>query len=361
MTGRERLDAVIHRQRADRLSWTTLVDEATLPYLPEDLRGNGGLDFYRHLGCDTLLLNGWGTAHSFRNPALVLPAGVSKERRFEGELEIVETRTPAGTLRATFHKYHPVQPPVTTVDDVRVFLELWEGSRYEYRDDGDSFGALRKTLGDDGLAVGFWGPSTIPRLLEYDMGSQAFYYLLQDEPELVERLIRLMHEREMRAFECLARGPFETVVLCENTSTYYIGPEIYRHYNGPHVRDFVEVMHAHGKTAIIHMCGHVRNLLDQIKDTGLDGIHALTPPPTGDTPWELALDALGDEQVIIGVLDPSIFLSGSLAEIGPALDALYTPRVRKAHLVLCVGADGLRVPLERFEAVAAWMNRNAQG
>lgn len=361
MTGRERLEAILHRRPADRLSWTTLVDQATLEGLPTELQGNGGLDFYRHLGCDTFLLSGWGTRHVFRNPALVLPEGVIRDRRTEGELEVQETRTPSGTLRATFHRGHPVKPPVTTAREVRLFIELWEGCRYELRDDSVTHAALRDTLGESGIATAFWGPSTIPRLLEYDMGSEAFYYLLHDEPELMDHLIRLMHERELAAFECLARGPFETVILCENTSTYYIGPEIYRRYNGPHVRDFVETMHGAGKIAIIHMCGHVRGLLDQIKDTGLDGIHALTPPPTGDTPWELALDALGEEQVIIGVLDPSIFISGPLEDIGPALDALYTPRMRTAHFVLWPAADGIRVPQERFEAVAAWMERNGRG
>jgi hypothetical protein len=360
VTGRERLDAILHRRNADRLSWTTLADAATVDHLPESLRGGGGLALYRHLGCDTLLLNGWGTPHAFGNPALVLPEGVRTEQWTEGDVEIRETRTPAGTLRATFRSHHPVKPPVTSGADVRVFLDLWEGSRYEYRDDGPSHAALSEAIGEAGLAVAYWGPSTIPRLLEYDMGSEAFYYLLQDEPELMERLIRVMHEREMRAFEHLARGPFETVVLCENTSTYFIGPEIYRRYNAPHVRDFVDVMHRGGKIALVHMCGHVRNLLDQFGDTGLDGIHALTPPPTGDTPCELALDALGEEKVIVGILDPSIFLSGPVEEIGPALDALYTPRMRRAHFALWAAADGIRVPLERFEAVAAWMDRNAR-
>jgi uroporphyrinogen-III decarboxylase len=131
-----------------------------------------------------------------------------------------------------------------------------------------------------------------------------------------------------------------------------------RKYNGPHVRDFVEICHSKGKIAIIHMCGHVRNILYQIKDTGLDGIHALTPPPTGDTPWEMALDILGEESIIIGVLDPTIFILGKLDEVALALDELYTPRLRRSNFILCPAADGISVPLERFQAVSSWMNQN---
>ncbi len=143
----------------------------------------------------------------------------------------------------------------------------------------------------------------------------------------------------------------------------YIGCDIfllngYCKYNGPHVRDFVDIVHAAGKTAIINICGHVRNILDQIRDTGLDGIHALTPPPTGDTPWELALNVIGEDLIIIGVLDPSIFISGPVEEIAAALDSLYTPRLRRANFILCPAADGICVPIERFQAVADWMDRS---
>jgi uroporphyrinogen-III decarboxylase len=196
-------------------------------------------------------------------------------------------------------------------------------------------------------------------LLEFDAGMINFYYLLNDYPQEMEALINTIHKRELKAFEILAQGPCDVIILCENTSSFYISPEVYRKYNGPHVRDFVDIVHAAGKTAIIHMCGHVKNLLDQIKDTGLDGIHALTPPPTGDTPWELAMDVIGEDLIIIGVLDPTIFILGPVEEIASALDVLYTPRLRRANLILCPFADGIPVPLERFHAVADWMNRNS--
>ena len=107
------------------------------------------------------------------------------------------------------------------------------------------------------------------------------------------------------------------------------------------------------------MCGHVKDLLNDIKAIGADGIHALTPPPTGNTPWELALDILGEDAVIIGVLDPSIFIVGPVDDIPRKLDQLYTPRLRKANFVLGAFADGIAVPLARFEAIKRWMQKNA--
>ena len=57
--------------------------------------------------------------------------------------------------------------------------------------------------------------------------------------------------------------------------------------------------------------------------------------------------------MIIGLLDPSIFVMTPLAAIGPQLDRLLTPRICRSNFILCTTADGIAVPLERFEAVRA--------
>jgi hypothetical protein len=357
MTGRERLNAIMRRQPADKLAWTTLVDGATLGALPEPLRGMGPLEFYRHIGCDIFLLNGWGLPHNFNSPELRWGEGVQAASRQENGKEIYEWQTARGTLTGIYHGNHPLKYPVDTIEAVRIYREMWENARFVEADDRPAAAALNRLVGEDGIITRFWGPSTIPRLLETDMGTMNFYYLLNDHPRELTELIRIIHERELKAFECLGRGPCDVVILCENTSTYYISPDVYRRFNGPHVHDFVDIMHAAGKVAIIHMCGHVLDILPEIKQTGLDGVHALTPPPTGNTPWETALDVLGEDTIIVGALDPTLFIMAPVEQVGEALDALYTPRLRRANFVLGPFADGIAVPLERFLAVSRWMGR----
>lgn len=356
MTGRERLNAILRRQSPDRVAWTTLVDEATLGALPEPLRGMGVLEFYRHIGCDIFQLNNWALPHPFRSPELRWGPEVKTVTRKEDGNSVCEWHTPRGTL-TSISRGHPLKYPVDSLATMRIYRAMWENACFMERDDRPAFDALNALLGADGIVTRFWGPSTIPRLLENDIGTMNFYYLLNDHPAEMTALIRVIHERELQAFDCLSRSPCEVVILCENTSTYYISPDIYRRFNGPHVKDFVDLMHATGKIAIIHMCGHVLDILADIKQTGLDGIHALTPPPTGNTPWETALDLLGNDLVIIGALDPSLFIMAPLEQIGQALDALYTPRLRRANFVLGPFADGIAVPLERFQAVSRWMER----
>ena len=358
MTGRERLTAVLNRRRPDRLGWTCLADGNTLGALGEDLRGISYLDFCRRVGCDILLLEGWGTPHHFASPGFSWGPGVTGFYRQENGQDVSEWQTDTGTLTAAHKNGHPRKFPVTNIDELRIYRVMWEAACFEPRDDSETIKALDALVGEDGIVTRFWGPSAIPRLLEYDMGMENFYYLLADHPGEMAELIELMHQREIRAFEMLASGPCDVVTLVENTSTRYISPDIYRRFNGPHVADFVEIVHAAGKTALIHMCGHILNLLPLIKDTGLDGIHALTPPPVGDTPWQAALDVLGDNLIIIGAFDPNAFISGPVEEIAPALEALYTPPIRRSNVILGAFADGISVPLDRFLAVAAWFERN---
>ena len=60
MTGRERLSAIVNRQPADRLSWTTLIDDVTRAGMPEEVRRLHPFDFYRHIGCDILQFGNYG-------------------------------------------------------------------------------------------------------------------------------------------------------------------------------------------------------------------------------------------------------------------------------------------------------------
>jgi len=360
MTGSERIRSVLKRHPTDRLPWGTIVDNATLGLLPPELRGRGGIDFYRHLGCSTLMLNGWNTPHRLRSPELRWADSVTTDFAAEGPRATTTWRSPRGSLTSVRVRGHPVKFPVDTLEAVHVYREMWEGAHYVAVDDSSDFAQLETTLGDNGAVTRFWGPSAIPQLLELDMGAENFYYLMHDHPAEVDGLISAIHASQLQAFDIVAAGPWESATLTENTSTFYISPRIYERYNMPHQRDFVERVKARGKVALLHMCGHVRALLPLIKETGCDGIHFLTPPPTGDTPWEEALDVIGDDLIVIGALDPTVWVAGPVDGIGPALDQMITPRLREAHFVLHPCADGIPVPRKRFEAVKRWMDRSAE-
>jgi hypothetical protein len=388
MKGRQLFHRVVNRQSPGRLSWTTLVDDVTRSVMPEDVRRLSPLEFYRMIGCDILQLGNYGLSKelSVPSPSRLLCPDVKQEvvgedggplddpeGELDGDIAIgqggptasrtVSLRrvTPWGTLTTVLKHDHPVVHPVKSLEDLRVLRAIWEASDYiECQGMEEAFARVERQIGDDGMYVPWLDPSPVQSLLEYEMGAANFYFLLEDHRNEVEELLAVMHAKRLQEYEILARRtPAEVVIAMENTSSTLISPRLYRQYSLPQIRDYVDVLHRYGKKAVLHMCGHLKALLPVVRETGLDGINAVTPPPVGTTLFEDVLDCYGDDFLLLGaVLDPMVFQKPVLSceELSQFLDGLYTPRLRRAPLVLWLAVDGLPTPLERFQCVARWMS-----
>lgn len=365
MTGREKLRNVLNKKAVDRISWTTLVDDTTRTDMADDIRKLHPFDFYRSIGCDIMQFGDYGfygTDNAVGSPAqLVTPEiTVRKKVNADGLEEIIKTSM-WGTLTAWSKNGHLFKHPVESIEELRILKNIWLNSHYE-EDITDHFekgiARTQEKIGDSGIYVHTLGPSPVQQLLEFDMGVLNFNYLITDHQDEMVELLNVMHECRKQEYEILARRTFvQCVIPVENTSTAMISPQQYERFSLSQISDFVEVMHKHNKKAVLHMCGHLKRLLPIIKETGLDGINGLTPPPVGDTTVNDVLDVFGEDFIILGgVFDPSVFQRQQVSkeEIWEALDEIYTPRLRQANFVLWASADGIPTPLERFFAIRDW-------
>ena len=86
-----------------------------------------------------------------------------------------------------------------------------------------------------------------------------------------------------------------------------------------------ELLHAAGKFLHAHWDGDCRPLLKYARDTGLDGIEAITPAPQGDVTLEETKAALGDMAHIQGtremVAEAKTYLTAELQHLGLAVIA----------------------------------------
>ena len=85
-------------------------------------------------------------------------------------------------------------------------------------------------------------------------------------------------------------------------------------------------------------------------------------PPIGDTPWDLGLDVLGHDAIIIGSLSMCLTnpaLANSV-DIRERLAKLVTDRVRRANIILNAGADGTPLPVGPFYVVRDWVASNGR-
>jgi len=368
MTGRECLLNLLDRKPADRLCWTTLADRTTRSVMPPPWRDMSCLDFYRAIDCDVMQFGNFDLPKDLCVPLPARSAGPPCTTETVTEpsgLVVRRTRTPWGTLVATSRKGHPIKHPVETIEELRILKNVWAGTRYEPAEGHEAAcGRLLEAIGERGVYLPTLKPSPVQQLIELDMGLAAFCGFLQEHRGELDELIDLMHERRMQEYEIVAsRTPAVGIIPVENTSTTLISPALYRRYSLPQIRDFVRVCRNHGKKAVLHMCGKLRGLLGPLKETGLDGINGLTPPPIGDLPFDEALDALGDDLIILGgILEGDAFLAENATRemIGRALDRTYTPRLRNAAFLLWAPADGIPLPIERFLAVRDWMQQHGR-
>ena len=112
LTGRQRLEAVLRKQPEDRRPWTTLVDKPTRSLLADELRGNGGSDFYKHVGCDIFPLSGWNTPQRFRSPEFRWFRKVRVSRQRDGNRVTTVWEAPKGVLTRIWERSHSVKYPV---------------------------------------------------------------------------------------------------------------------------------------------------------------------------------------------------------------------------------------------------------
>ena len=379
MNGRQRLTNILNLQPTDRISWTTLADSITLSAMPEYIRSMPMVDFYRFIGCDIFQLGNYGNTITVSYPyKLIRPEFEICKYTDPDGYQVNKVITDWGELISKAKDDHFVKYPVQTFEDMKILKNIWLNSYYEIRDGceenpwlnpysdkpvgmcEESYRKVLGEIGNDGVYIPRVGPSPVQRLLQFDMGTENFYYLLEDYEKEMEELLDIMHNCRLQEYRIIAeKMPFDTCVGMENTSTTLISPKLYRRLSLPQIRDFVDIMHSNGKKAILHMCGYLKNLLNDLKDTGLDGIHALTPPPVGDSEYELALDVLGEELIIIGCMDSTVFHRKDVArqEIWELLDRTITPRIKKSNFILWAVADGLPTPVEKFHMIKEWIDR----
>ena len=351
MTGRERLLAAYTRQPKDRVPWAPIIFKDTISrYSPEEQEA-GPIAFTKKIGADILLR--WGDFLTTR-------CDVPCNQREEGGRRIREWETPAGPLREVFQGSRLIEHKLKTKGDLAAYRHLV--AHTQYGPNPGRYDALMAEVGDAGIVAPHIGPSPVQRLVQMEAGVDGFAYLCADCPDEMNDLIDVMHQRDLERYRIAAQTPAEVLILVENTSTLLISPTIYRRWSVGHVSDFCRIAHDHGKVAIVHMCGHVNDLLPDIATTGLDGIDCLTPPPTGNTTPQDAWDVIGPDLIVHGILDPSTWIHQPAEAIAAAVELCLTDGLKDRDFILCTAGDGLPdIPRETWDILAdTWRRVSAR-
>ena len=319
MTSRERLMAVLKGDVTDRVPWAPEINEMFAKRVlgKQCIEKNALTDadfvgVYKLIGADFFAFSQF--------VKITYSKGVTNYTEEQGS-EIKEIiSTPKGDLvkiarwdeyaKTTYNTEYFIKSP----DDYKIFSFFMENLSYSL--DIGGLEKQRDTINENGIVV-LQGPQTpYMRCIMDLVGIERTIFHLFDHEREFTALMETMHRKQKEYYEVLSNSPIGDVISTfEDTSSRLSSPLTFKRFSAQHLKDYADIAHKGRKHFIPHMCGHLKALLPHFKDIGLDGIEALTPPPTGDCTPQMLRDYLGSEMIIIGGFDPTQYVVSTPAEV----------------------------------------------
>jgi hypothetical protein len=317
MTHREHVLAALRGEKTDRIPW-----------LPE-INGVFAQRQVAALGLDAGGMSPWvrlaleiGAASFLSGPF------VREEMAPDVQREVVKTdgaiveriTTPHGVLQsrrvwdenACTHFCHEFL--IKGPQDYEGFEHYYVGRRFTT--DAQAFQAALEPVLDYGI-VALAVPATpyMDCIMNY-VGIEATMYQLFDHRKAFLHLADAMHQKNLEYCRMLLDAPVIDIVRpFEDTSSMLCSPETFERICKPHLQDYADLVHSRGHRFVPHMCGHLKAILPHMRDLDIDGIEAVTPPPTGDCTARAVRDALGADKIIIGGFDAASFARDPLDRV----------------------------------------------
>jgi len=318
MTSKERIERALKGMETDRIPFSPNMAYVWDSF-PEEIKAKGLGSFLRMVGADPLWRGAPCPAKAIRSPE-------ARERTQEsGGRKTSTISTPAGEISMSWElsqegkTWFLVEHPIKSEKDCETWRWLEESSSFAV----DLEPARRHLAGDgaEGLSVGMLLPrckTSFQCMAETLFGTEELCYALADYPDAVESLLETMVRKDIEAVK-LALGswaPYEWYITWEDSSTQNYSPEMYKRYIAPEIAKWNEMLSEAGKKYMQHACGHVKDLLSPMKESGIAAIESVSPPPTGNIPLKDVRKALGPKIGIVGGIEPTKFLSMDLQELG---------------------------------------------
>lgn len=155
-----------------------------------------------------------------------------------------------------------------------------------------------------GMKLIAWGPGGVLENVITLMGFTGLCYLLEDEPDLVRQVFDGVGSRLLEYFGAAAQHPAVGACFVSDDwgflSGTMISPESLREYCFPWQKRICDAIHAAGKPALMHSCGQLSAVMDDIIDMGFDAKHSFEDKIT---PVEEAFTLWGSRIAILGGID----------------------------------------------------------
>jgi hypothetical protein len=277
--------------------------------LPERYKDMELLDVYDDLNASV-------RAYGMFNRTIKITEGEDVEITSEDHGTHVHTtwQTPVGSLKQITHRVrtetevsaYTVEHMVKTIEDLKILEYILRARKVEF--DWKAYDAGNELLGDRAEPTIYLPRESLQGLIINYMGFETTIYALHDHPIEIERFLEVMEETDDPVYDVVAQSPIRIINFGDNLHAETMPPPLFSKYILPYYQMRSAQLHKAGKFTHAHWDGYLRTLLPFAKETGLDGLEALTPLPQGDVTLEEIKDALGDELILIDGIPATHFL-----------------------------------------------------
>ena len=245
----------------------------------------------------------------------------------------------------------------TIFDEASFEKYKWdEPENYSY-----SYLAELKEFLPEGMKLVMWGPGGVLENVTSLIGFDQLCYLIADDEEFLQRVFDAVGSRLVKYYEICAE--YDTVgALISNddwgfNSQTMLKVEDMRKYVFPWHRKIVEAIHKNKKPAILHSCGNLDLVMDDIfYDMKYQAKHSFEDKII---PVEEAYEKWGSEIAILGGLDLNFLCISTPEEVYNRSVKMLERSATKGGYALGSGNSIPEyVPEENFLAMIAAVNQN---
>ena len=316
--------------------------------LGEPYTGMSYVELFRSLGCSARIYDYGDCFKRIEHPQVrhiwqdagsgerIKPPQVPQSRHevdTRKKQHIIET--PAGTqveiVRQSPNNQGTIHVKWEVASEEELKVATWREENTTWQWDQERYEAIRFEWGDMGAPTAYLPRMNVQSLYLNKMGIQAGIYAICDWPDTTEGYFRALEESHERLIDVVNACPIDIINFGENIHASTLSSELFVKYHLPTCQRRCERLHAADKFVHSHWDGDTKPLLAYAKQTGLDGIEAITPQPQGDVTLEEVKEALGDEMVLLDGI-PAIYFDDMfpievLTDCAHKIIELFAPRL----------------------------------
>jgi len=325
MTSRERVRAVLRRQKPDRLPFNFWLDRDLMAALDQTLGG----DFRAyHFGADVI--------ETFPGISF-FPEFATKAVRVRDDKTTWTRKFPVESITQL------MDAPCPDPHDPRCYSSIC-ADRAKHPD--KALFALQVTPLD---------------ILFGQIGMEQLFYDMADEPELVDETLARISQVLLHTVDHIAACDVDALYLAGDicsTRGEIMSPGMLRRFCFEPIRPLIDRAHALGLPVLYHTDGHVMNILSLFVEYGIDGINPLQAS-AGNCPEAFARSYAGQLIVYGGIDNCFIIPDGTTQQVRTHVRHLFNTLGSNGGLIASSHDIPSHVPMENLEAMADEIKRCA--